>query len=147
MVGAAAEAPGLGVLLVGGVVVTAEDEVLDAQPVGLLLQPAQIGREIFGLEADVEMEPVGVLLPQASQRQDIVVQLGGQHPDMADEAGRGVGPRGVVGKAQHRVSAAERGLYVRFLGAGGMAAPGGVGVIIGEMRLGHGCDLLHAELF
>ena len=95
----------------------------------------------------MDVELVGVSFPQGRQGLHIAVQLFRKHPDAADKVRVSVFPRGVVGKAQHRVSVAERGLDVRFLGAGGVAAPGGVGVVIGKMRLGHGCDLLHAELF
>lgn len=90
--GAAAEAAGPGVLLVGGVVVAAEDEIFDVQPLRLFSEQAQIGREILCLEADADVEFVGIFLPQPAQGQDVIVQLGGQHPDAADEARRRVGP-------------------------------------------------------
>ena len=82
--------------LVGGVVVTAEDEIFDAQPLHLFPEPAQIGREILRLEADADVEFVGIFLPQPAQGQDVIVQLGGQHPDAADEARRRV-PRRPAG--------------------------------------------------
>ena len=130
--GAAAEAAGPGVLLVGGVVVTAEDEIFDVQPLRLFPEPAQIGREILRLEADADVELVGIFLPQPAQGQDVIVQLGGQHPDAADEARRRVGPGGVVRKPQHLEAAAQGREDVFLLGAFGVAAAGGVGVVIGQ---------------
>ncbi len=78
------------------------------------------------------MEFVGIFLPQPAQGQNVIVQLGGQHPDAADEARRRVGPGGVVRKPQHLEAAAQGREDVFLLGAFGVAAAGGVGVVIGQ---------------
>ena len=123
------------VVLVAGVVVVAQDEVVHALLRLDLAQPGIELREGLALHGAVHANLPRIALPQGVHRVHVAVQLVQTHAHVGHEVGF-VGPCAVVGEAQDLVAAADRLLHVGLLRIRrGVLAAHGVGVIVAQAKI------------
>ena len=113
----------------------AENEEIQPLLGGHRGQPRHIFFKIFAFQPDLDGDAVLILLAQAAEIFDIIVEHGHFHADVAAVAGP-ERPGAMVGKAEHLYACGNGREYVSFVIAYGVFATVGVGMVVGF----HGCN-------
>ena len=112
-------------------VVLSQQKVLDRIGFDQLQQPLPDFRVILCFQSQADLDIIPVFVPQAQDRIDVVLQLGGQHlvrPDIS--VGETVGR--MIGKTQDPESGLYGVLDILLLHTIGVVASPGMGVVIGD---------------